>query len=122
VGEAVAESVRSWFETPENLQLIGRLEARGVSPRESGATPNGPRPLSGLQFVLTGTLESMDRAEAKRRLEDLGGKVTAAVSKKTDAIIAGREAGSKREAAERLGVRVLDESGFLGLLRGEWTQ
>jgi DNA ligase (NAD+) len=114
VGPRVAAAVREFFDEARNLELIERL-------REAGLTFTAEKrkrssQLEGLTFVLTGTLEGMTREEAKEKIEAAGGKVTGSVSKKTDYVVAGAEAGSKLEKAQSLGVKVLDEAGLIGLL------
>jgi DNA ligase (NAD+) len=116
IGDAVVASVREWFEAPQNQELILRLREAGVRLTAVSSGPEETRTLEGLQFVLTGVLASMDRNEAKRRIESRGGRVTSAVSSKTDYIVAGDDAGSKLEKARALGVRILDEAGLSALL------
>ncbi len=119
IGPVVAQSVRSFFDAEANRDVIARLAAAGVR-MEAGPDEemSGGRPLSGQTFVLTGTLESMTRDEAQAQLERMGAKVASAVSKKTTAVIAGAEAGSKLAKAEKLGVPVLDEAAFLERIIG----
>jgi DNA ligase (NAD+) len=126
VGPVVAQSVRQHFDEAVNRQVIERLQAAGVSMEalaedllpEDGGAGGGARPLLGQTFVLTGTLASMSREEAEAALTRLGAKVASAVSKKTTAVIAGAEAGSKLAKAEKLGVRVMDEQAFLNDIIG----
>jgi DNA ligase (NAD+) len=124
VGPVVAQSVRQHFDEAVNRQVIERLQAAGVSMDASAEdlaaaeAESGARPLDGQTFVLTGTLSSMTREEAEAALTRLGAKISGSVSKKTTAVIAGAEAGSKREKAEKLGVRVLDEQAFLNDIIG----
>jgi DNA ligase (NAD+) len=117
VGPVVAQSVRQHFDEAVNRQVIDRLREAGVSmaalPEDLEPEGGAARPLAGQTFVLTGTLESMSREEAEAALTRLGAKVASAVSKKTSAVIAGAEAGSKLAKAEKLGVRVMDEQMFL---------
>jgi DNA ligase (NAD+) len=108
IGPAVAGSVHAWFRDPANLDLVRRLEKAGLRVEEEGPLP-GSLTLQGQQFVLTGTLESMTRDEAKAAIEAAGGRVTGSVSKKTTAVVAGRDAGSKLDRARELGVPVIDE-------------
>ena len=97
-----------------NRQLVEALAAAGVNMiEEVEPEGDGNRPLAGQTFVITGTLESMTRDEAQAKLEKLGAKVASSISKKTTALIAGAEAGSKLAKAEKLGVKVLDEEAFL---------
>jgi DNA ligase (NAD+) len=122
VGTVVATTVRQHFDEEVNRQLIERLQAAGVSmdALAEDLVPEGgaDRPLDGQTFVLTGTLSTMTREEAEAALTRLGAKVSSSVSKKTSAVIAGAEAGSKLEKAEKLGVRVLDEQAFLNDIIG----
>jgi len=111
IGPAVAGSVAAWFADAANRELVLRLRAAGVRVEEGEASP-GSRAFEGQQFVLTGTLDSMTRDEAKAAIEARGGRVTGSVSKKTSLVVAGREAGSKLERARELGVEVIDEAAF----------
>lgn len=115
VGPEVAERIATFFAEPHNLAVIARLRAAGVNWREAPAA-RGPQPLAGKTFVLTGTLESMTRDQAKEKLQALGAKVAGSVSKKTDYVVAGSDAGSKLAKAGELGVPVLDEAALLALL------
>jgi DNA ligase (NAD+) len=117
VGPVLAASVRQWFDEPSNRRLLERLAAAGVRVEAPARVKtDGPQPLEGLTFVITGTLDAMSRDEAQRRIEDLGGKVTGSVSKKTNYLVAGADAGSKLEKARALGVTTLDEPAFLKLI------
>jgi DNA ligase (NAD+) len=119
VGPVVACSIRTFFDQPHNREVVAQLQAVGVQwPESDGTADLSPKPLAGKTLVLTGTLPTLTRDEAKERIEAAGGKVTGSVSKKTDYVIAGEEAGSKLEKAEALGVPVLDEAGLLALLAG----
>ncbi len=114
IGPKVAATVREFFSNERNRKLVERLRGFGLTftaERKVRGTA-----LSGLTFVLTGTLPTLTREEAKDRIEAAGGKVSGSVSKKTSYVVAGEEAGSKLEKAEQLGVAVLDEAGLLGLL------
>ena len=113
VGPKVAEAVREFFDEPLNVTLVDRLRAAGVQmTAEKRVTTNT---LAGLTFVLTGTLPSLTREQAKDRIEAAGGKVSGSISKKTSYLVAGEEAGSKLEKAEQLGIKVLDEFQFAQL-------
>ncbi|MCI0545786.1 MAG: NAD-dependent DNA ligase LigA [Candidatus Rokubacteria bacterium] len=114
LGPAIAEAVARYFEEPHNRETIARLHAAGVVMVEEGAT-DGARPLEGKTLVLTGTLASLTRDQAKDLVIRLGGRVTGSVSRKTDYVVVGEEAGAKAEDARRLGVRTLDEREFLAL-------
>jgi DNA ligase (NAD+) len=115
IGPAVAASVHAWFRDPANRHLVERLKAAGLRVEE-GEAHAGSRAFQGMQFVLTGTLESMTRDEAKSAIESRGGRVTSAVSKKTSVVVAGGEAGSKLDKARELGVRTVDEAAFRAML------
>lgn len=115
IGPVVAESIRVFFDQDHNREIVERLVAAGVHwPRTELRQVSEDSPFHGKTVVLTGTL-SMARADAKRILQSLGAKVTGSVSKKTDYVIVGADAGSKAEKAEQLGVTMLDEQGFLSL-------
>jgi DNA ligase (NAD+) len=116
IGGEIARSVGTFFADPTNRRLIERLSAAGVVTQEAG-TANGPKPLAGQSFVLTGTLSTLTRDQAKDLILRLGGRVTGSVSKKTRFVVAGEEPGSKVDDARRLGVTVLDEAAFLALTR-----
>lgn len=116
VGPVVAGHIRHFFAEPHNRTVISQLQSAGVQWREGAPAAPSEGPLVGRTYVLTGTLESMARDEASRRLEALGAKVTGSVSGKTTALIAGPGAGSKLAKAEKLGVPILDESDLLELL------
>ena len=118
VGPVVAESIAGFFREAHNREVVEQLRAAGVawSESEPAAARKPTGPFAGKIVVLTGTLAAMSRDEAKERIEALGGKVTGSVSKKTDFVVAGEEAGSKLDKAKELGVEVLDEGKFLELL------
>lgn len=115
VGPVVAASIRRFFAEAHNREVVAALRAAGVEP-QADATPAGERPLAGKTLVLTGTLPTLTRDEATRRILAAGGKVSGSVSRKTAWVVAGEEAGSKLAKAEELGVAVLDEAGLLALL------
>jgi DNA ligase (NAD+) len=116
IGERIAASVVKFFADPSNREVLGRLAAAGVVVTEA-SFQEGPRPLDGKIFVLTGALPTLTRDAATDLITRLGGRVTRAVSKKTDFVIAGEDAGKKEADARRLGVTVLDEAAFLALTR-----
>ncbi|MDQ5845357.1 MAG: NAD-dependent DNA ligase LigA [Acidobacteriota bacterium] len=116
IGLTVAESVRDWFEDEGNLQLCRRLEAAGVRTKMERSREPADERFSGRQFVLTGTLDAFTRVEAQAAIETRGGRVTSSVSKKTDYVVAGAEAGSKLDKATSLGVTVVDEKAFKKML------
>ena len=116
VGPVVAKQVAAYFRDADNASALDRLIAAGITwPRIAPVNRGGS--LSDKSFVLTGTLSSLTRDEATDAIQKLGGKVSGGVSKKTDYVVAGAEAGSKLKKAEQLGVEVLDEAGFLKLLK-----
>ncbi len=116
IGEVVAASVHEWFQPPQQQKLLARLQAAGVKMEiTSTGAPQLERIFEGKQFVLTGTLPTMKRDEAKVFIEARGGRVTSSVTKKTDFVVAGAEAGSKLDKAQELGITILDEAGLLGL-------
>ncbi|MFI5077254.1 MAG: NAD-dependent DNA ligase LigA, partial [Vicinamibacteria bacterium] len=117
VGPVVAASVRAWLDAPANQHLVERLGAAGVDLTAPLVAEGAPGPLSGQTWVITGTLDSMTREEAHAALERLGAKVSGSVSKKTTALLAGHDAGSKLEKARGLGVREVGESEFRDLIR-----
>lgn len=116
IGLTVAESVHDWFEDPGNMELCKRLTAAGVRTEiEQSSEPTNDT-LAGKTFVLTGTLTDFTRDEARAAIEARGGRVSSSVSKKTDYVVAGEEAGSKLDKATELGVSVVDEAAFKKLL------
>ncbi|MFP4387397.1 MAG: NAD-dependent DNA ligase LigA [Desulfococcaceae bacterium] len=119
IGPEIAESVRRFFDRPENRESVERLRAAGVEPvsREPAEAPSASdSPLAGKTVVLTGVLSGMTRSEAKNRVLAAGGRVAGSVSKKTDYVVAGDQPGSKADRARELGVTLLDESTFWTLL------
>ena len=119
VGPVVASRIRAFFGEAHNLEVIDSLRKSGVRWQETDVgTAANSGPLKGKTFVLTGTLSTMTRDQAKERIQSYGGKVTGSVSKKTDFVVFGDKAGSKLAKAESLGVDTLDESAFEALLRG----
>jgi DNA ligase (NAD+) len=112
----VAQSIRTFFDQPHNREVVEQLRACGVTWEEGEPQALAPKPLAGKTFVLTGTLPTLSRDEAKDRLEAAGAKVAGSVSKKTDYVVAGAEAGSKLEKARELGIAVLDEDALMALL------
>jgi DNA ligase (NAD+) len=120
VGPVVAESIHTFFQQPHNREVVEQLRAAGVQweEGEGAQAAAGPQPLLGKTLVLTGTLPTLSRDEAKDLIEAAGGKVSGSVSKKTHYVVAGAEAGSKLDKANELGLTVLDEDGLLSLLKG----
>ena len=116
IGPKIAASVHGFFSIEKNVAVVERLREAGVVLEEERVEPEHPQTLTGLTFVLTGTLERLKRNEAKAALEALGAKVTGSVSKKTSYVVAGAAAGSKLTKAESLGVPVLDEAALEQIL------
>ena len=119
VGPIVAQSVLAFFAQSHHQEIVAQLRACGVRWEEGAPAERVPKPLSGQTIVLTGTLPTLSRDEAKAMLEEAGAKVAGSVSQKTSYVVAGAEAGSKLEKALALGVPVLDEAGLLSLLKGD---
>jgi len=114
VGEVIAQSLFQWFADSRNRQLIDRLRKAGVNMQSTLYKPQAAAgPFAGKTFVLTGTLPTLKREEAIAKIEALGGKVSSSVSKKTDYVVAGEDAGSKLDKAQKLGIQILDEAQFL---------
>ncbi len=114
----MADSIASYFSKPEVAELLAELKSFGVNMSYTGPRPvsreeAAESPIAGKTVVLTGKLEQLSRGEAKEKIEALGGKVTGSVSKKTDLVIAGDEAGSKKAKAEELEIEIWDETKFL---------
>jgi DNA ligase (NAD+) len=119
VGPVVAQSIRTFFDQPHNREVVEQLRAAGIAWSEhEGEADTRPKPLAGRTLVLTGSLPTLSRDEAKALIEAAGGKVAGSVSKKTDWVVAGSEAGSKLDKARDLGVTVIDEAGLHALLGG----
>ncbi|MBI2024787.1 MAG: NAD-dependent DNA ligase LigA [Candidatus Harrisonbacteria bacterium] len=115
VGPAVAESIVDYFKDKRHIALIKKLDKVGVSLEAGGVKPKSQK-LKGQIFVLTGTLESLERGEAKAKLRALGGEVSESVSKKTSYVVVGAEPGSKYDKAKKLGVKTVDEKEFLKII------
>ena len=116
VGPTVAQSLRTFFDQPHNREVVEQLRACGLHWEEGAPAERAAQPLAGKTFVLTGTFPTLRREQAKEMLEAAGAKVAGSVSKKTDYVVAGEEAGSKLDKARELGVAVIDEAGMLALL------
>ncbi|KKU94352.1 MAG: ligase protein [Candidatus Jorgensenbacteria bacterium GW2011_GWA1_48_13] len=114
VGPAVARSIYNWFREPRNLKLLGKLEKVGVKIKDE---KTAGQEFAGKVFILTGSLESMSRDEAKEKIRDLGGDVSETVSKKTDYVVTGSDPGSKYEKAKKLGIEIISEGEFLKMLK-----
>ncbi|RUR87002.1 DNA ligase [Chlorogloeopsis fritschii PCC 6912] len=122
IGAEIAESVYQWFHIDANLTLIERLQVAGLqfaTKEDDAKVKNGNQKLAGKTFVITGTLPTLKRDEAKALIQKAGGKVTDSVSKKTDYLVVGEEAGSKLEKAQALGIKQLSEAQLLEILEGD---
>ena len=118
IGPKLAESLVAWLGRESNRRVLDKLKAAGVRTRLERAGAAGPQPLAGLTFVLTGTLPTMSREQATEFIQAHGGRVSGAVSGRTDYLVAGEKAGSKLERAQKLGVKVIDEAGLRALVSG----
>jgi len=116
VGEVVAQSIRDFFEKKDNLQTIDRLRAAGLNFTATKVETQSSSKLSGKSFVLTGTLPTLSREQAGELIRQAGGLIRSSVSKKTDYVVAGEDAGSKLDQAKELKVPILDEAGLKKLL------
>jgi DNA ligase (NAD+) len=112
IGATTAEALVAYFAEPRNREIIEKLRSAGVDLSEPEARP-AEGPLSGLTFVITGTLPTLSRKQATERIEAAGGRVTGSVSRSTDFLVAGEDAGSKLTKARELGIAVLDEAELL---------
>jgi DNA ligase (NAD+) len=115
VGPVIGQAVKAWFAVDWHRSIVDRWAAAGVTLTETGGD-EGPRPLEGLTIVVTGSLETFSRDEAKEAIQSRGGKAAGSVSKKTDFVVVGESPGSKAEKAAELGVPILDEAAFARLL------
>jgi DNA ligase (NAD+) len=116
IGPVVAESIRFFFDQPENLDLLRKLEEAGLNPAVPEGPAPAPRPLAGQVFVITGSLPGYTREEASEALEVLGARMGSTVTRKTTALIAGESPGSKADKARKLGVRIIGPGEFLELV------
>jgi DNA ligase (NAD+) len=116
IGEKMATEIVDFFQTPTNIEIIRGLEAAGLKMTQEIRLDS--QTLAGKTFVLTGTLPTLDRREAKALIETNGGKVAGSVSKKTDFLLSGEKSGSKYEKAQSLGISIIDEEAFLALVTG----
>jgi DNA ligase (NAD+) len=122
VGPRMTEAITAFFREPTNAavldELVQKLELKEAAPRASAAAAGAVQPLAGKKFVFTGGLSRFSRGQAQELIESLGARATGSVSKSTDYVVVGEDAGSKADDAQRLGVATLDENGFVELLRG----
>ena len=117
IGEVIAQSIVQWHGDARNKKLIERLRDAGLNFKSGLYQPAAPAgPFAGKTFVLTGTLPTLTREEATAKIESLGGKVSGSVSKKTDFVVAGEDAGSKLDKAQKLGVKIISEKEFLAMI------
>ena len=116
-GPNIAGSIREWFSIPENLTMIDQFKNYGVWPTAEVNTTSGPQPLDGLTFVITGTLPSLSRSQAKSLIEENGGKVTGSVSKNTSYLVLGADPGSKAAKAQQLEIPTLSEAELQQLIK-----
>ena len=116
IGPGVAKTIIDYFAVDQNRQLVDDLIELGINPIDDTSEPSADHPANGVTFVVTGRLDSMSRSEAQNRIKTVGGKATGSVTKKTDYLLAGTEAGSKLEKAQRLGIHVIDEAEFIAFM------
>ena len=116
IGEEVAKSIAGFFADEANRRVIEKLLAAGFRLKAEARTEGG---LTGLSFVLTGSLDTLSRGEAQKSITALGGRVVGSVSSKTDYVVVGADPGSKADKARELGIHILDEDGLRALLDGE---
>lgn len=116
IGPVVATTLVEYFAVEQNRQLIDDLIELGINPIDDTSEPSADHPANGVTFVVTGRLETMSRSEAQNRIKSLGGKATGSVTGKTNFLVAGAEAGSKLEKAQRLNVHVIDETEFIAFM------
>jgi DNA ligase (NAD+) len=116
LGEKTAEAIATFFATEENQELLEKLKKAGVAMQQQ--KPSGPSPLSGKKFVFTGGLETLTRPQASDLVIKKGGMVVTSVGKDVDYVVAGKDPGSKRAKAEKLGLTILDENAFKKLVGG----
>ena len=118
IGPSIAETIVDWFSNPNNRNMLKKLKKAGVWPiAQPRKAPSGPQPFAGLTFVVTGTLPTFSRKQAKEFIENLGGKVADSVSSKTSYLVVGEDAGSKLDKARQLGVKTLDETALKSLAK-----
>ena len=119
VGPVISRQVKEYLAEEANLKLIEDLNSLGLSMEDEGGGVQLPQSLTGLTFVITGTLNTMERTEAEKAVKARGGKASSSVSKKTDYLVAGASAGSKLAKAQELGIKIIDEAAFVEMLKHE---
>ena len=117
IGEIMAKSLNHFFSQESNKEIILRIIGYGLNVEEGASTQSETHDFNGKSFVLTGTLVSLTREAATQLIENVGGRVTTSVSKKTDFILAGESAGSKLAQAQKMGTKIIDEKEFQELLK-----
>ena len=117
IGSAIARGIHTYLQDEQNWALIEKLRTAGLNLESDGPTDTGPKPLDGKTVAITGSLSRWGRQQAQDVVRSLGGKPTSSVSKKTDLVIIGENAGSKKDKAEKLGIQILDEEAFAELIR-----
>ena len=120
IGAAIAESIHTYLNIDNNWAIVEKLRAAGINLESEAPADTGPKPLDSKTVVVTGTFSRWGRQQAQDLIRALGGKPTSSVSKKTDLVIAGEKAGSKRAKADEMGIKILDEEEFVELI-GEGT-
>jgi DNA ligase (NAD+) len=118
IGATMAESIRSWFDDPDNQFMLTRLKEQGLNMEAIKVESKAAQTLADKTFVITGKFESMTRDQAGALIEQYGGKVSSSVSTKTDYLVAGESAGSKRDKAEKLGVTIISDQELTQLIDG----
>ncbi len=116
-GPSIAENITEWFENHDNLMTLEKLRTAGVWPVAEAQAPAGPQPLDGLTFVVTGTLPTLSRNDARELIESNGGKVTGSVTSKTSYLVLGADPGSKYAEAQKRGTPILSEEGLYELIK-----
>ncbi|MFC1902086.1 NAD-dependent DNA ligase LigA, partial [Chloroflexota bacterium] len=119
IGPKIADSITAFFRQEENRDIIRRLKAAGVPPKQTSRPSTEDRPLAGQEFVITGKLENFSRQEAEARIKELGGAAKDNVTRQTSYVVAGADPGSKLARARELGIAILDEEAFLNKLKAE---
>ena len=120
IGPRIADSVRHFFASPDNVKIVAKLKQAGLAvSAPAGGKPHSPRPLDGLEFVITGRLAGLSRAEAEERIRALGGSAKSDITRRTDYLVVGEEPGSKLARAASLGVKQIAEDELMAMLDGQ---